>query len=409
MHVLGERVVPGRFDAGLVFRVLVPVGDVVHERGVSGRRVRQVDPVFGLPHAGRLLALPAGQEVVAYLVRRERGGGELHGLFGQFDGLARGRVLLRLFGLFAGHAPVERAVHADGDLVGFRFPAFALAVLGVQPVGGVGLAVTVHVGHAQRDLVADDAALFKVDDIGPVGRGRGADLDGGPFDAVGAGHLALVGLVGGGHAGRDGRLHAAHVQRGLRFQHVVGPVVVGGQVLPHVGVLHAGRDLPHPRVPAGGGQARRGGSRVGLHETGVHGDGGSVHMTGGAVPVAGGGRGRGLHPVPDGRPALDRLLREVVEGAGALDGGALDPVAARRVHMPGQIILGRMPVFDAMVRLVRLDGRLEVVQHLELDVLRHGLGVGRAHQVLVRGFQSGGLRDLMLNNASNLAIACCGP
>ena len=104
----------------------------------------------------------------------------------------------------------------------------------------------------------------------------------------------------------------------------------------------------------------------------------------------------------------NRLLKDA-EGAGALDGRAFNPVATGRVHMPGQIIFGRMPVFDAMIGLVGFDGRLEVVQHLELDVLRHGLGIGSCHQVLVRRGQFGGLRNLVIKNRHNLAIAGCGP
>ena len=128
-------------------------------------------------------------------------------------------------------------------------------------------------------------------------------------------------------------------------------------------------------------------------------------MIGGAVLVAGDGRGRGLHPILDGRLAFDRLFREVVEGAGALDGRAFNPVATGRVHMPGQVVFGRMPVFDAMIGLVGFDGRLEVVPHLELDVLGHDLGVGRGHQILVRGIQPDGLRILVGKFISNFAVA----
>ena len=409
MNILGERIVLGRFDTGLAFRVLILVRDVEHERGVSGWQVRQIHTILGLPLGDRLVLVTAGNQVVAGLVRGERRGGELHSLLGQFDGLARGGILLSLFGLFAGHTTVDGAIHGKRDLVVFRFLAFALTVLGVQPVLGVDLAVTVHVGHAQRDLITDDAALFKVDDIGLVGCLSGTDLHARTLGAIGTGHRALIILVSVAHTRLDGRLHVAHMLSGFRFQHVVRPVVVRGQVLLHVGVLHVGRDLPHPRVPAGVRQARRSGSRVRLHEVGVHGDGGGVHMIGGAVLVAGDGRGRGLHPILDGRLAFDRLFREVVEGAGALDGRAFNPVATGRVHMPGQIIFGRMPVFDAMIGLVGFDGRLEVVQHLELDVLRHGLGIGSCHQVLVRRGQFGGLRNLVIKNRHNLAIAGCGP
>ena len=104
-----------------------------------------------------------------------------------------------------------------------------------------------------------------------------------------------------------------------------------------------------------------------------------------------------------GLPGIERV---VVAFGGHV--GPVDPFIAL-LDAAGHLVADPRAPGDDLVADLGGHGRLEVAPHLERDVICLSPGIGRSHQVLVRGFQFGGLRDFAAKFISHLAVAGRGP